>query len=92
MIASDLTGSTAHELSRALGEGKTSSEEITKAFLSRIEEVDERVHAYLHWDAEDMLAQAKRSDARRSQGQSKGPLDGIPVGLKDVICVEGQPL
>ena len=39
-----------------------------------------------------MLAQAKRSDARRSQGQSKGPLDGIPVGLKDVICVEGQPL
>ena len=41
MIASDLTGSTAHELSRALGEGKTSSEEITKAFLSRIEEVDE---------------------------------------------------
>ena len=92
MIASDLTGSTAQELSRALGEGKTSSEEITKAFLSRIEEVDERVHAYLHWDAEDMLAQAKRSDARRSQGQSKGPLDGIPVGLKDVICVEGQPL
>ena len=33
MIASDLTGSTAHELSRALGEGKTSSEAITKAFL-----------------------------------------------------------
>ncbi|MAK27187.1 MAG: Asp-tRNA(Asn)/Glu-tRNA(Gln) amidotransferase GatCAB subunit A, partial [Opitutae bacterium] len=32
------------------------------------------------------------SDDRRSQGQSKGPLDGIPVGLKDVICVEGQPL
>ena len=39
-----------------------------------------------------MLAQAKRSDDRRSQGQSKGPLDGIPVGLKGVICVQGQPL
>lgn len=92
MSASDLTSSTAHELSQSLIEGKTSSEEITRAFLSRIEQVDDRVHAYLHWDGEDMIAQAKRSDERRAQGKTLGPLDGIPIGLKDVICVEGQPL
>ena len=39
-----------------------------------------------------MIAQAKRSDERRAQGKTLGPLDGIPIGLKDVICVEGQPL
>lgn len=92
MSACDLTSSTAHELSQSLIEGKTSSEEITRAFLSRIEQVDDRVHAYLHWDGEDMIAQAKRSDERRAQGKTLGPLDGIPIGLKDVICVEGQPL
>ncbi len=92
MSACDLTSSTAHELSKSLIEGKTSSEEITRAFLSRIEQVDDRVHAYLHWDGEDMIAQAKRSDERRAQGKTLGPLDGIPIGLKDVICVEGQPL
>ena len=92
MSGSDLTSCTACELSLYLREGKTSSEEIIRAFLSRMEEVEERVHAYLHWDREDMLDQAKKSDERRSKENTLGPLDGIPVGLKDIICVEGQPL
>ena len=72
MVACDLISSTAHELSQSLIEGKTSSEEIIRAFLSRIEQVDDRVHAYLHWDGEDMIAQAKRSDERR-RGKNPGP-------------------
>ncbi|HUR59378.1 MAG TPA: Asp-tRNA(Asn)/Glu-tRNA(Gln) amidotransferase subunit GatA, partial [Opitutaceae bacterium] len=38
------------------------------------------------------LGQAAASDARRTAGQARGPLDGIPMGLKDVIAVTGQPL
>jgi aspartyl-tRNA(Asn)/glutamyl-tRNA(Gln) amidotransferase subunit A len=50
------------------------------------------VHAFNSFDETDALAQAKASDERRSAGQARGELDGIPVGLKDVIAVNGQPL
>ena len=73
MSECDLISSTAHELSQSLIEGKTSSEEIIRAFLSRIEQVDDRVHAYLHWDGEEMIAQAKGSDERRAHKENPGP-------------------
>ena len=54
--------------------------------------MDGQVHAFLHIDKEDALAQAKASDARRAKGESLSPLDGVPVGMKDVIAVKDQPL
>ena len=54
--------------------------------------MDDQVHAFLHLDEEYMLEQAKASDCRRAEGKTLSPLDGIPIGLKDVICDEGQPL
>jgi aspartyl-tRNA(Asn)/glutamyl-tRNA(Gln) amidotransferase subunit A len=50
------------------------------------------VHAFNSYDVEDALAQARASDERRTRGEARGPLDGIPIGLKDVIAVTGQPL
>jgi aspartyl-tRNA(Asn)/glutamyl-tRNA(Gln) amidotransferase subunit A len=50
------------------------------------------VHAFNSYDVEDALAQARASDERRARGEARGPLDGIPIGLKDVIAVTGQPL
>ena len=92
MESSQLTSATATELIDLL-EGETvSSVEITQAFIQRIQAVDQKVHAFLHLDEEDMIKQAKSSDERRSQGKSLTRLDGIPVGLKDVISAEGQPL
>ena len=85
MESSQLTSATATELIDLL-EGETvSSVEITQAFIQRIQAVDQKVHAFLHLDEEDMIKQAKSSDERRSQGKSLTRLDGIPVGLKDVI-------
>lgn len=84
-----LTGS---EISHGIDNGIFSSQEVTLAYLSRIREVDEKVHAFLSYDEDDMLRQAKLSDQRRASGKSLGPLDGVPVGLKDVISVKGQPL
>ncbi len=48
--------------------------------------------AFNSCDEADALAQAADSDARRAAGRACGPLDGIPIGLKDVIAVRNQPL
>ncbi len=79
-------------LADALAAKKLSSVELTQAVIERTKAVDDRVLAFNSYDADDALAQARASDARRAAGQARGPLDGIPVGLKDVISVAGQPL
>jgi len=74
-------------------EAKTvSSVELTQAVIARTKAVEGRVHAFNSFNEEDALAQARASDARRAAGQARGPLDGIPIGLKDVIAVDGHPL
>ena len=82
---------TAAELAEALASGSTSSVEITEAHLDRIGEVDGAVHAFLHVDAEGALRDAAASDARRAAGQAWGPLDGVPIAVKDVLATRGLP-
>lgn len=72
--------------------GKLSSVELTRVVIARTQAVDDRVKAFNSRNEADALAQAAAADARRAAGQPRGPLDGIPVGLKDVIAVNGQPL
>jgi len=80
------------ELAAALDAKKLSSVELTQAVIARTKAVDTRVKAFNSFDEADALAQAAASDARRAAGQARGALDGIPLGLKDVISVAGQPL
>ncbi len=80
------------ELSRRLAARQVTSEVVTRAFIERAQAVEPKVHAFLHRDEADALAQAKASDARRAAGKTLGPLDGVPIGIKDVIAVKGQPL
>jgi aspartyl-tRNA(Asn)/glutamyl-tRNA(Gln) amidotransferase subunit A len=84
--------STAAQLADSLQTGKISSVEVVQSCLARKQAVDGRVRAFNSCDESFALEQARASDARRAAGQARGPLDGIPVGLKDVIAVEGQPL
>ena len=79
-------------LAAQLAAGKISSAELMRAFAARTTAVDGRVRAFNSRDEAGALAFAAASDARRAAGKSRGPLDGIPVGFKDVIAVEGQPL
>lgn len=62
------------------------------ALLERIRRHDGKIHAFLHLDEADILAQAEAADQRAASGQSLGPLDGMPIAIKDVIAVKGQPL
>ncbi|MBI2516882.1 MAG: Asp-tRNA(Asn)/Glu-tRNA(Gln) amidotransferase subunit GatA [Opitutae bacterium] len=79
-------------LAALLASGKLSAVELMQAVLARTQAVEPRVRAFNSYDTADALAQAAASDARRAAGQARGPLDGIPVGLKDIIAVAGQPL
>ncbi len=80
------------ELATLLEARKLSSLELTRATIARTKAVEARVKAFNSFDEADALAQAAASDERRAAGKARGPLEGIPVGLKDVISVAGQPL
>jgi aspartyl-tRNA(Asn)/glutamyl-tRNA(Gln) amidotransferase subunit A len=80
------------ELADLLAARTISSTELTQAVIARTKAVDSQVKAFNSFDEADALSQAAASDTRRAAGQARGPLDGIPIGFKDVIAVAGQPL
>ena len=80
---------TVTELLSAMNSGALSAESLTQAALDRIASIDGQMNAWLHVDAEGALATARAIDHRRAQGHALGPLAGVPVGVKDMICTEG---
>lgn len=79
------------ELRRALEAGETTSEELVTAYLARIDAYDAagpRLNAVVVRNP-DALAEARASDARRSRGETLGPLDGIPYTAKDSYLARG---
>jgi aspartyl-tRNA(Asn)/glutamyl-tRNA(Gln) amidotransferase subunit A len=79
---------TAHQLHDLLARREVTSREITESVLKRIEEVEERIHAYLTLTPEMALEQASAADARIQRGDGEA-LTGIPLAIKDVICTRG---
>ena len=85
---SDLSLLPLSALSQALAEG-ASPVALLEEFLARIASLDEPVHAFLRLTPETARAEARASQARRAQGRALSPLDGVPIALKDNLCVEG---
>ena len=81
---------TVTEAAAKLAKLECSSEEIVRGVLAAIEKNDKQIGAYLTVDSESALAQAKAADAARAKGENK-PLLGVPVGVKDLLNVKGQP-
>ena len=69
---------------------KFSSVELTQAVIDRVREKDGEIGAYLTFDEEGALAVAKAADEARAAG-NVSPLLGVPVAIKDLINVKGQP-
>ena len=85
-----MTAATAHGLLAQLNSGAVSAAEVARFYLDRAEQL-RRLNVYVHLDPEAVLAQARAVDAKRQAGQPLGPLAGVPVAIKDVLCVEGEP-
>ena len=85
----DLYKLTAHELHDKLVKKEISSVELTENVYSRIDEVEDKVQAYVTLDKENALAQAAKVDAKIAAGEGIAPLAGIPGAIKDNICTKG---
>ncbi|MEO6944167.1 MAG: Asp-tRNA(Asn)/Glu-tRNA(Gln) amidotransferase subunit GatA, partial [Lacisediminihabitans sp.] len=86
----ELTRLSAAQLSERLQSREVSSVEVTRASLDRISAVDGDVHAFLHVSS-TALDVAADVDARRAAGEELGPLAGIPIAIKDVLCTIDMP-
>ena len=69
--------------------GSISPVEITDAYLARIEALDERLHAFVFVTAEQARAEARHAETELRQGNSHGPLHGVPLALKDLFDTAG---
>lgn len=81
---------TLHEALQLLDAGEVTSVGLTESVLARIDAVEPQVQAYLALDREGALRQAEQADIRRKKGQV-GPLCGIPLAVKDVLCTTSMP-
>jgi Asp-tRNA(Asn)/Glu-tRNA(Gln) amidotransferase A subunit family amidase len=82
---------TASEAARRMREGLLTAEELVGGCLERIRQVEPVVQAWQFLDEEHALAQARAADERRRSGQAVGALNGIPVGIKDIIDTADMP-
>jgi aspartyl-tRNA(Asn)/glutamyl-tRNA(Gln) amidotransferase subunit A len=87
--SSDLLELSIAELAGALASRRASSREATDAALARIAATDDRVGAFLTVTAERARAQAAAADDRAARGERRGPLDGVPLALKDIFLTKG---
>jgi len=77
------------QISDALASGEVSPEALLEASLARIRAVDGKLHAFLRLTENEAHAAAKAAAQRRANRNPAGPLDGIPIALKDIYCMEG---
>ncbi len=91
-MPNELFKKTATELSDLLAKKEIKAVDILESINARRHAVDPKVKAFLSCDEAFSQKLAQESDIRRQKGEKLSDLDGVPVGIKDVIAVKGQPL
>jgi len=82
---------TVRDLLDSQARGASNAEAITASYLDKIRQTDGRIRAFLHVNEENARRQAGAVDAKRKKGEKVGALAGVPVAIKDVLCIAGQP-
>ena len=83
------TPATLHALRRVLDAGEISSGELVEAALARAEATRATLNAFIGLRPEPARAAAAGADARRARGEGRGPLDGLPIAIKDNMVQAG---
>jgi aspartyl-tRNA(Asn)/glutamyl-tRNA(Gln) amidotransferase subunit A len=87
----DIAYATARELADRYRNGSLSPVEAAQALLERLDAAQPRLNAFCIVDREGALAAARESEERWRRGAPKGPLDGVPVTIKDLVLMRGFP-
>lgn len=91
MDATDPTAMTVAEMVAAFRARTSSPVEVLEAVLARMDEVQPRLNAFAWIDRDTGRRMARESEARWAKGAPQGPLDGVPVAIKDTNAVRGWP-
>ncbi|MBC8049399.1 MAG: amidase [Chitinophagales bacterium] len=81
----------ASDAARAIASGEIKSVDLVTALVRQIAAREPEVQAFVHFDAEYTLQQARTADLAREEGRELGPLHGVPVALKDIIDTQDMP-
>ncbi|MBD3256668.1 MAG: Asp-tRNA(Asn)/Glu-tRNA(Gln) amidotransferase subunit GatA [Candidatus Lokiarchaeota archaeon] len=81
----------AYELIEKIHNEELSVEDIVKHYAERIEKTDKFIHSFVHNSLEVAIKKAKDIDEMLKQGKSLGKLSGLPIAVKDLICIENSP-
>jgi amidase len=79
------------ELAQRLRDRSLTSEGVTRHLLDRIARLDPALRSFQRVLADSALAQARAADAEIARGKWRGPLHGVPIGIKDLIDLKGEP-
>ncbi len=86
----DMMSMTAVELGKKIASGEISVAEATQASLDRIKKLEEDYHSFVTVDEQGALKQAEIIQKKIKDGELTGPLAGVPVAIKDNMCIDGM--
>ena len=89
MPLQDVTHLTVTRLAELLSSRQASPVELVQAYLDRIQRLDSTLRAYITVCGEEALEEARRAEQELSRGHVRGPLHGIPIGVKDQLDARG---
>lgn len=92
LAADPFDGCGLDEFGRRLRAGESSTTNVTRAYLSRIDALDPKLGAFEYVAADAALQQARAIDALLASGVDLGPLMGVPIAVKDLFAIKGMPV
>jgi aspartyl-tRNA(Asn)/glutamyl-tRNA(Gln) amidotransferase subunit A len=91
IMPGDLLSRPLVEIGYDLREKRTTARDLIEAAIARHERFGERLHAYTHWAPQEARAVGEAADAAFAAGATVGPLQGMPVSIKDLFAAAGYP-